>query len=77
MLNMDNRGIFEGEGGSFIIGPNAFGHVGFGGSSATFADPDYKMSFGYMVNKLGGEYLISDRCQNLINASYRSLYKNK
>ena len=77
MLNMDNRGIFEGEGGSFIIGPNAFGHVGFGGSSATFADPDYKMSFGYMVNKLGGEYLISDRCQNLINASYRSLFKNK
>ena len=77
MLNMDNRGIFEGEGGSFIIGPNAFGHVGFGGSSATFADPDYKMSFGYMVNKLGGEYLISDRCQNLINASYRSLVKNK
>ena len=41
MLHMDNRGRFEGEGGSFIIGPNAFGHVGFGGSSATFADPDY------------------------------------
>ena len=73
MLHMDNRGNFEGEGGSFIIGPNAFGHVGFGGSSATFADPDCKMSFVYMVNKLGGEYLISDRCQNLINASYRSL----
>ena len=38
MLNMDNRKTFEGEGGSFIIGPNAFGHVGYGGSSATFAD---------------------------------------
>ena len=74
MINMDNRDNFEGEGGSFIIGPNAFGHVGFGGSSATFADPDYKMSFGYMVNKLGGEYLISERCQNLINASYTSLH---
>ena len=73
MIHMDNRDNFEGEGGSFIIGPNAFGHVGFGGSSATFADPDYKMSFGYMVNKLGGEYLISERCQNLINASYTSL----
>ena len=74
MINMDNRDNFEGEGGSFIIGPNAFGHVGFGGSSATFADPDYKISFGYMVNKLGGEYLISERCQNLINASYTSLH---
>ena len=29
MLNMDNRGNFEGEGGSFLIGTNAFGHVGF------------------------------------------------
>ena len=74
MIHMDNRDNFEGEGGSFIIGPNGFGHVGFGGSSATFADPDYKMSFGYMVNKLGGEYLISERCQNLINASYTSLH---
>ena len=73
MINMDNRDNFEGEGGSFIIGPNAFGHVGFGGSSATFADPDYKMSFGYMVNKLGGEYLISERSQNLINECYSSL----
>ena len=70
MLRMDNRNTFEGEGGSFIIGPNAFGHVGFGGSSATFADPDYKMSFGYLVNKLGGEYLINERGQSLINASY-------
>ena len=40
MLNMDNRDTFKGEGGSFMIGPNAFGHVGYGGSSATFADPD-------------------------------------
>ena len=23
-----------------MIGQNAFGHVGYGGSSATFADPD-------------------------------------
>ena len=73
MIHMDNRDNFEGEGGSFIIGPSSFGHVGFGGSSATFADPEYKMSFGYMVNKLGGEYLVSERCQNLIDASYTSL----
>ena len=70
MLHMDNRDTFKGEGGSFMIGPNAFGHVGFGGSSATFADPDCKMSFGYLVNKLGGEYLINERGQSLINASY-------
>ena len=77
MIHMDNRDNFEGEGGSFIIGPSSFGHVGFGGSSATFADPDYKMSFGYMVNKLGGEYLINDRCQNLINACYSSVQGNE
>jgi len=73
MLHMDNRDSFKGEGGSFMIGPNAFGHVGFGGSSATFADPDCKMSFGYLVNKLGGEYLINNRAQTLINASYKCI----
>ena len=71
MLNMDNRNTFRGEGGSFMIGPNAFGHVGYGGSSATFADPDYKISFGYLTNKLGGEYLINERAQSLINATYK------
>ena len=70
MLHMDNRNNFEGEGGSFMIGPNAFGHVGFGGSSATFVYPNCKMSFGYLVNRLGGEYLINERGQSLINASY-------
>ena len=73
MLNMDNRDTFEGEGGSFIIGPNAFGHVGYGGSSATFVDPDSKISFGYLTNKLGGEYLINNRAQSLINATYKNL----
>ena len=73
MLNMDNRSTFEGEGGSFIIGPNAFGHVGYGGSSATFADPDYKISFGYLTNKLGGEYLINARAQSLITEVYKCL----
>ena len=67
MLNMDNRGKFEGEGGSFLIGNNAFGHVGLGGSSATFADPDCNLAFGYLVNKLGGEYLINERGQSLID----------
>ena len=73
MLHMDNRDSFEGEGGSFMVGPSAFGHVGFGGSSATFADPDYKMSFGYLVNKLGGEYLINERGQGLIDSAYSCL----
>ncbi len=73
MLNMDNRANFKGEGGSFIIGPNAFGHVGYGGSSATFVDPDSKISFGYLTNKLGGEYLINNRAQSLINSTYKCL----
>jgi CubicO group peptidase (beta-lactamase class C family) len=71
MLNMDNRDNFEGEGGSFLIGQNAFGHVGYGGSSATFADPDYKISFGCLFNRLGGEYLINKRGQSLIDSTYR------
>ena len=75
MLNMDNRKTFEGEGGSFIIGPNAFGHVGYGGSSATFADPDSKISFGYLTNRLGGEYLINQRAQSLIDATYKSIVR--
>ena len=73
MLNMDNRKTFKGDGGSFMIGTKAFGHVGYGGSSATFADPDFKISFGYLTNKLGGEYLINDRAQSLITATYKSL----
>ena len=55
MLHMDNRVTFKGEGGSFIIGPNAFGHVGFGGSSATFADPDYQggsVSYAHSAHRL-------------------------
>mgnify|MGYP001374980038 CR=1 FL=1 len=73
MLNMNNLNTFKGEGGSFLIGENAFGHVGYGGSSATFADPDAKISFGYLTNKLGGEYLINERAQSLIDTSYKSL----
>ena len=73
MLHMDNRDSFEGEGGSFMIGPNAFGHIGYGGSSACFADPDCKMSFGFLFNRLGGEYLINERGQRLIDAAYSSL----
>ena len=73
MLNMNNLNTFKGEGGSFLIGENAFGHVGYGGSSATFADPDAKISFGYLTNKLGGEYLINERAQSLIDATYKSL----
>ena len=76
MLNMDNRSTFEGEGGSFMIGHNAFGHVGYGGSSATFADPDTKVSFGYLTNKLGGEYLINERAQSLIDETYKCLNKS-
>ena len=50
-----------------------YDYVGYGGSSATFADPDRKISFGYLTNKLGGEYLINDRAQSLINAVYSAI----
>ena len=38
-----------------------------------FADPDYKISFGYLTNKLGGEYLINARAQSLITEVYKCL----
>ena len=47
--------------------------LALGGSSATFADPDCKLAFGYLVNKLGGEYLINERGQSLIDEAYKSL----
>jgi len=37
-------------------------------------DPDSKISFGYLTNKLGGEYLINNRAQSLIDAVYNGKY---
>tara|TARA_R110000751_G_scaffold1815_18_gene6585 strand:+ start:1498 stop:2685 length:1188 start_codon:yes stop_codon:yes gene_type:complete len=65
MLAMDNRarGL-----DSLVIGPNAFGHVGAGGSVG-FADPDLEMSFGYAMTKMGPGLLLNPRGQSLVDAA--------
>ena len=56
------------------FGPNAggFGHPGAGGSVG-FADPEAKLSLGYVMNRMGPHILIDPRAQALIDAAYASL----
>ena len=72
MLAMDNRDTVPGEGNSAILGDQAFGHVGMGGSIG-FADPEVDLSFGYSMNKMGGGILLNDRGQSLVDATYEAL----
>lgn len=72
MKAMDNRKVANAAGMSCILSDAAFGHVGMGGSIG-FADPEARMSFGYNMNRMGNGILINDRCQSLIDATYRSL----
>lgn len=71
MLSTDNRDI-AGEGLSAVIGDNAFGHVGMGGSIG-FVDPEARISFGYTMNQMGGGILLNDRGQSLVDAAYACL----
>ncbi len=72
MLNMDNRDAVPGDANSFLIGPGAFGHVGAGGS-AGFADPDRRLAFAYVMNRMGGGFMLNARGQRLIDAAYACL----
>ncbi|RYZ95911.1 MAG: class A beta-lactamase-related serine hydrolase, partial [Moraxellaceae bacterium] len=53
-------------------GANAFGHPGAGGCVG-FADPDFKIGFGYVTQRMGQSLLIDERAVRLINATYRAL----
>jgi CubicO group peptidase (beta-lactamase class C family) len=55
-----------------ILGKNAFGAPGLGGSIG-FADSDAAMSFGYVMNRHGAGVGLNERGQGLIDAAYRSL----
>jgi CubicO group peptidase (beta-lactamase class C family) len=55
----------------FAFGPNegAFGHPGAGGSLG-FADPQARLGFGFVANRMGSAIEIDPRPQNLIDALY-------
>jgi CubicO group peptidase (beta-lactamase class C family) len=57
---------------SVILGEQAFGHVGAGGSIG-FADPECGLSFGYTMNQMGPGLLLNPRGQALVDATYRCL----
>jgi CubicO group peptidase (beta-lactamase class C family) len=57
----------------FAFGPNegAFGHPGAGGSLG-FADPEARLGFGYVTNRMGSSIEVDPRAQALIDAIYAS-----
>ena len=72
MVSMDNRALPGGHEASVIMGRNAFGHVGMGGS-VVFFDPDCDLVFAYSMNRMGAGILLNARGQSLIDAAYESL----
>jgi len=68
--SMDNRHQPFGPTESLILGRRAFGHPGAGGSLG-FADPEFGLSFGYVMNKMGGTMIIHDRTEALLETAYR------
>jgi CubicO group peptidase (beta-lactamase class C family) len=67
--NRDNPAV---AGMDAILGAGAFGHAGNGGSLG-FADPQAGLSFGYVMNRMSPNNLLDDRCQSLVDATYRAL----
>jgi CubicO group peptidase (beta-lactamase class C family) len=55
-----------------IFGPsrNAFGHPGAGGSHA-FADPENKLSFAYVMNRMEQKVLPNEKSLRLVDAIYQ------
>ncbi|HYF19616.1 MAG TPA: serine hydrolase domain-containing protein, partial [Ramlibacter sp.] len=69
MRQMDNRprGL-----DSAVFGRGAFGHCGAGGSLA-FAAPGHRLSFAYVMNRMGPGVLLNDRAHALVRACYDAL----
>lgn len=62
----------DGEGNYMVLGENAFGTPGMGGSMG-FADTDARLAFGYVMNQLGQGVALNARGQGLIDAAYETL----
>jgi CubicO group peptidase (beta-lactamase class C family) len=60
------------EGSGVIIGEEAFGTSGAGGQLG-FADPSYRLAFGYLMNRHGSGTGLNERGQSLVDATYRCL----
>lgn len=61
-----------GRGIHFGSSPRAFGHPGAGGSVG-FADPDARLGFGYVCNRMGSELVSDPRARTLIEACTRAI----
>ncbi|HXJ33373.1 MAG TPA: serine hydrolase domain-containing protein [Candidatus Eisenbacteria bacterium] len=66
MLSQDRKDA------SFGPGTRSFGHPGAGGSLG-FADPDAKLGFGYVMNRMGPNIILDPRATALLDAVYASL----
>jgi len=56
----------------FGPGRRGFGHPGAGGSVG-FADPEHRIGFGYVMNRLGPRILLDPRAVELIEATYEAV----
>jgi CubicO group peptidase (beta-lactamase class C family) len=72
MKSSDNRRAPPDARDSLLLGEEAFGHPGMGGSLG-FADPRARLAFGYTMNKQGRGVLLNERGQSLVDATYRAL----
>jgi CubicO group peptidase (beta-lactamase class C family) len=57
---------------AFGPNPGSFGHPGAGGSVG-FADPEARVGFGYVMNRMGPHILLDPRADALIDAAYAAL----
>jgi CubicO group peptidase (beta-lactamase class C family) len=72
MKSLDNSRQPPGMRDSAVMSEEAFGHAGLGGSIG-FADPGARMSFGYVMNRMGRGNFLNERGQGLVDAAYLSL----
>lgn len=74
MKGVDNRRLApnDAHNGSVLLSDAAFGHAGMGGALG-FADPEARLSFGYVMNRQGTGLAINERGQALVDAVYAAL----